>query len=107
MPQYKESTTQATEYTKPRSITIQMPVAGVGRIQFEEELVIEINGKTIRQPLSTLVEELTDPTETFVMYNPVTGNVVNGSPTVNYLTLYRALYSLYRHIADKRDNPPA
>jgi hypothetical protein len=71
-------------------------------ITFHEEDVIEFPvGKLMRTGMSQVYEKCTDPSEVFDTINPYTGEKVGEA---SYQDLQLMIYSMYLHLAKKRDN---
>lgn len=103
---YRESTTngQMTTWRRAANITISNPADGVPSIVFYEEDKIRLpngslmSGPGVRDP--QIKADLKDPLTEFPLINPATGEVIG---VARYQDLYVVLYSLYLHLAAKRD----
>lgn len=70
-------------------------------ITFSEEMIVVENGvQVFQRDIGGVREEFSDPSVAFPLLNP-TDDTVAGEAT--YGQIYALLYSLYRHLADKRD----
>lgn len=75
----------------------------ISAISFDEEIVTKLpTGNTFVEPVSNsqLLQPFGDGTETFNLLNPYTDEIIG---TKNFKDVYDLLYSLYRHVANKRD----
>lgn len=100
---YKQQTTEM--YTRASSIVIDNPLAAIPNITFHEQYATT-DGVAIAGRAGSCWLNLnpgTEPTP-FDLVHPETGEAV-GSMTYGEFQL--ALYSLYLHVAAKRDEPPA
>lgn len=110
MANYKESTLQGTSWRRCRMIQINNPHASLfqqkAAATFYEEDVIDLgNGQLVFLPEpgpKTVFSVVVDPTKTFDIYDPITGQKVEGQ-TMSHAQLYGILYSAYRTEAEKRD----
>ena len=105
MSNYKENGITGSSYIRAGSINISNPLRGEKVATFYEEKVIDIGDDVIIQgngmPISQVFNEST-MNEVFHLLNPLTGEPVG--VTMSFQEVYVALYSLYLHIALKRDN---
>lgn len=102
MPNYKQNNISGITYTRANSVTIANPLEGLKNISFTEEEITEINGTTSKKTIGILTEFLTtdNKDEAFDVFNPIDDSIIASS---TYGQVYALLYSLYRHIAHKRD----
>jgi hypothetical protein len=103
MPNYKEQTATATAWQRANEVRISNPANGVPNIVFYEEEAINLPSGIITRNVGNLTESFADPTKTFNLLHPVTGDVIG---TAAYQDIYVMLFSLYMALADRRDNPP-
>lgn len=109
MANYKQSTIQGTTWRRCRMIQIHNPHSSLFEQKptatFYEEDVVDVGNKLIFLPdtgTNTVFSIKVDPTETFDIYDPLTGEKVEGQ-TMTHAQLYTILYSAYRTEAEKRD----
>ena len=109
--QTTEKTVKVTTYDRSDQVTIYNPLNGIPSIHYKEEEVrvsqiddgpTEVASSGRKQGI--LAEELTPDnlTETFDLRNPVTGELLG--TTATYQDLQVAVFSLYYHLATKRDS---
>lgn len=98
---YKETSVVGTKYTRSNRVKIHNPLGSTSSIVFNEENVVITDDGVISERAGSISESLTNPLETFDIRNPETDEVIG---TMTYQEVYVALYSLYRHLADKRDS---
>lgn len=100
MPNYKETTISGSSYIRAHRVIINNPYQGIPTISFQEEEVLNVNGQVIQQQKESVNESLTDPSASFPLVDPTTGDSL-GEAT--YGQIYVLLHSLYLHLAAKRD----
>jgi hypothetical protein len=115
MPDYRQTTGQATTWLRAHSITISNPLAGQGQggptITFSEQEVLQMGERVIVTPSNTgpdWPKLAFDPAASITLLNPETGAPTGG--TMSHTQLYTAIYSLYMQAAAERDAralPPA
>lgn len=104
---YKESALTGKSWQRAGRITIENPVSNGKAIIFHEELATQLSDGTMNNvPLGTLREDFIDPAERFQMRDPVSDGIIEGQ-TLSYGEAYAILYSLYHHVAGKRDQAEA
>lgn len=102
MPNYRESSAQATVWRRCNRILIENPSSGTPRITLYEEDVASLGERAISKDAGVIVESFT-PEEVFF-----TRTYPDGELTGDYVTqqhVFELLYSFYMHCANKRDNP--
>ncbi len=101
---YKNETIgDATTYIRPYQTISTGPLNGPNSMTiFEEKIVILSDASVQKIPLDTaeLQVTITDPTESFDIVNPTTGEVTG---TMTFAQLKVQMYSLYLHLAALRD----
>lgn len=107
MSNYKENEVAGTTWTRARAILITNPIGGVPAISFVEEDVFLVGQQLISRDANSISfpaihENFLHPMTEFPLLHPETGDVIG---TSKYLDLQVILYSLYMHLAGKRDNP--
>lgn len=115
---YNEGT--ATSWQRANRIVIDHPIPGTGRpstISFVEEIAVALpNGRFAISPVGVLTEALltegenNNLGEVVQLMNPLTGQPIEGQ-TITYEMAQVIMYSIYLHVAQKRDaltnqNPP-
>lgn len=106
MANYKETTVAGTSYVRAREVHIDNPLGGPGKVQFMEEKVLNLDGSVAVVPnpgLDFLAESFTpdNVATSFAMMGP------DGTPTgatATYQDVYNTLFSLYYHLALRRDH---
>jgi hypothetical protein len=101
MPNYKESNISGVEWQRCHTVTIQNQLELPKKIDFQEEQVIDINGKIYHEWVAGC-STVFDPSASFDILDPQT-NVATGQ-AMTHQDLYVALYSLYMQTAQERDN---
>lgn len=102
-----ETIGDATTYVRPRETVSTGLISGENTLRiFEEKITVLSDGTVIRSDLETpeLSVTISDPTETFDVVNPTTGEVT-GSLSLAQIKTY--LYSMYLHFAAQRDEADA
>ena len=107
MPLYNEETitetTSKTRYEYAYNIEVQNFIDSVPKVVFktaQAERDNETGKEDLLEYLRTL-EETYDGNEIFDLLNPTNGSVVG---TMDYDTLFAAMYSLFFHVATKVDS---
>ena len=100
MQNYKESNISGVEWQRCHTVTIQNQLASVKKIDFQEEKVIDINGKIYHEWIAGCSKDY-DSSASFPIVDPTTG--VETGQTMTHQELYAALYSLYMQTATERD----
>lgn len=101
MANYKEKTVAGSEYVRCSEVRIFNPLGGVPTINFSEENVTTLSTKTLTEGGSGFVLAF-DPSKTYPMLDPVTGDALGGSVTL--AEVYAMIYSVYVGAAVERDN---
>lgn len=101
-PDYKADTIKGKQ--RAFEMLVKNPDGGIPTIDFSEELVVR-DGDTVIYQKDTghATDSLTDPAEVVQLVNPVTGEVIG---EFTYQDYYVMSYSVYRHVAAKRDELP-
>lgn len=102
---YKETKTPITGETatwvRANQVFISNEFNQIPSIRFQEEMItLYPDNQTVKKPLTAITEKMTDATHEFDLIMPDTGAVVD---KMTYGELQMALYSLYLHLAAKRD----
>jgi hypothetical protein len=100
MANYKQATLAAQTWQRAKQVTITNTYDAVPTIAFQEEQVIDINGKLTLQDIGVITKDLSTPTASFKLVSPVDGSVLG---TATYQDVYVMLSSLYLDLATKRD----
>jgi hypothetical protein len=101
MANYKNSEIVGESWQRACRVVIENPYGEIPSIQFAEEKMFLIDNEMIPRPLDRLSETMSDPTMTFPLINPSTGEVLG--TTASYQDVYIMLHSLYISLAVKRD----
>ena len=104
MSDYKETTVSGSSWQRCHQIVIDNPRGGVPTVRFDEEEVLALADQEIKRPMGQLALPF-DPARTFVLRNPVTGEVIPDAAST-YGDVYVLLYSAYMAAALERDTPP-
>jgi len=106
MPDYRESTAEATSHRRAYAVHLQNPYERpeASGILFEEEDVMTMAGRTIRVTTGTVSSGFT-PAATFPLLDPTTGGPTGATAT--HMDVYVMLNSLYIHLAMLRDEDDA
>jgi len=101
---YKKTTIgDVTTYVRPFQTVSLGPLNGPNSLVISEELVIVLpDASTVTLPLATpeLQATITDPTQSFNIIDPTTGDITG---TKTFAQLKCELYSLYLYLASIRD----
>jgi len=92
-------------YTRATSIVIQNPLDGAPEIRFnEEDVVVETDGAQKATGFSGefVHAEMTDPQESFVLINPLTGEAIDGTTTGSVTELQVLMTSFYYYLKEKQ-----
>ena len=100
MPDYKESILSGTEWQRCNVVVVTNPLSGTPKISFEEERVVSVGGRVIKEGIGGCQKAFT-PAAAFPLLDPSTNLPVGASMT--HADLYVALYSLYMQTALERD----
>lgn len=102
---YKETTVSGSKWQRAATIVFYNPHEGIPSVTFNEEELAVVGSEVYQKQVGTLSAQFTDPSISFNLLNPGDNTTVIGSAT--YQDAYVMLLSLYLHLADLRDNPPA
>lgn len=107
MSDYKEAQVSGKKWQRAKYINITNERDKAPSITFIEEELIDIgDGEIVSRHIPKVLEKefTTENSDTsFALMNTETNTAVKDS-TMTYGELYTALYSLYFHLADARDN---
>jgi hypothetical protein len=99
MGNYKQE--KVTGWQRSKQVIIKNDYKVVPTIEFTEEMVVEVDGALInKKDVGTVGTSLKDPSMSFDLLNPENDQIIGKG---NYGQAYVLLYSIYRHLADKRD----
>lgn len=101
---YIGTTYTATKYTRCKYVSISNPLGQNPLIEFQEELVTKVdNGESIREPMGSISEELTqaNANTSFPLVDPETLQPLG--QTMTYLEVNVIIRSLYAFMAARRD----
>ena len=102
MPNYNETTTTGTMWTRCNQIIIDNPYAALQKsCRFLEENVVHI-GDNIVNSQRGFMRKVFNPNEVITIRDPVTGEPTG--QTATHQELYNLLYSLYMQSALERDS---
>jgi hypothetical protein len=102
---YRMKEGAATTWRRSHHIVINNPIGGPASFAFQEQDVVDLNGKVMVTPGDySAVGGQFDPAAEFPLISPIDGKPFGKSMTQQ--ELYVALHSLYMHLAVKRDTPP-
>lgn len=108
MANYQESTVNGAKWLRAKQVVVENEYGQMPSIAFTEEEVMQIAGETSVIKLTTpsnprppLVEMFSNPDEVMQLLDPDTDAVVGAA---KYSEIRQMLYSLYRHVAAKRDS---
>jgi len=100
MANYKQSNISGQEYQRCYSVNISNPLDAVKQIGFAEEKIYVFDQTTINKQVAGCGLKY-DPTATFPILDPVTGNPTG--KTATQAQIYQMIYSLYIQTATARD----
>ncbi len=101
MANYKQSTVNAgAAWTRSYQVVVDNKYNEVPVITFNEEEIVDTGSTVISKHVFALQQDMSDPTVTFNLVHPVTGDVIG---TASYQDAYVMLSSLYLSLALKRD----
>ena len=103
MPNYRETTTSGTSYTRAHTVVINNDL-NFKNIEFQEERVFVMeDGETLNKRLGHLDCDFTPETAAtvFPVIDPETGE--DTGATASYGEVYALLFSVYMHMAAERD----
>jgi len=108
MNRYKQTSITGESYVRADQVAIKNPLGGNPTVTFTEEQVINIEDSVSTRAISNVQETLiyqgenANITEKVQVINPVTLEEVEGA-TMTYGELVGAIYSMYYHLAKKRN----
>ena len=105
MANYNEKTVNGvvSDYQRSNKVIIVNELATTPEITFMEQIITSLpDGRKIVSGQTKCSDMMSNPLEPFDLLNPETDEVIG---TGKYMDAYVMLYSIYRHVADKRDNP--
>mgnify|MGYP003352253880 CR=1 FL=1 len=97
---YKETTGEASAYTRCNRIFIENPKDGSKRVTFNEEKLVNINGEAIKQEIGSCTA-IFNPVEIIPLIDIAT--LEPTGETITHLDAYKMLFSLYIATAKHRD----
>jgi len=108
-PDYRKSEIAGSEWTRCLHVECDNPYIDpdnpngqTPKIRFDEERRLQLAGGTnIGVPAGSVTEEFTDPSILFPLLDPATGELLGQD--ASYGALYAMLFSLYMHLAHRRD----
>ena len=103
MANYNQNTISGdvSEYQRSHKVIITNELDGIPEITFMEQILTFLpDGRKIPTGNTKCVDQLVDPLEEFILLNPNDDTILG---TAHYQDTYVLLYSLYRHVAAKRD----
>lgn len=107
MSNYAESPVTGTQWLRAARVVVENPRAGTPAVTFVEERALQLGSDVLLTPAGNLVEpfiqagEDANIDEAFQLRNPLNGALLGTSAT--YAELQVLLFSLYYHVAAKRD----
>lgn len=103
MPNYRQSDVSGQRYRRCVRIDLQNTLGATPHAIFFEEDVAILGDDTIIRPAGHIDIAMTAPNTQFPLLNPADDSVIG---TGTHGQAYVLMYSLYRALADARDNPP-
>lgn len=105
MPNYKQQSGGATTWQRSKEILITNQYGRIPTATFYEEQVTTLDdGTMFNRGLGAIVKEISNPAESFPLYHPETNQIIGEG---NFAQVAVMLHSVYMHLANLRDNPPA
>lgn len=110
MPKYKERQVDGVAWNRAKQIICNNPYNGIPSIHYHEESMTSFSDGSVisNNTPGTQINQLFTPDlaeEEFQLVNPMTDELVPDQ-FATYQTLFVLLYSLYFHLAKKRDQGP-
>lgn len=104
MPSYKESAVSGTSYQRCRSLYFENPKGAEPSVLLREERVTILGDRMDCQPIGEIIETFKRAEFGTVVQlcDPNTDEPIAGQ-TTTFADIHIALFSLYRHLAEKRD----
>ena len=103
MPDYKELQIAGKKWQRCYRIDLQNNSGHMPCAIFYEEERYTVNDETIAKPVGHIQVNFDAPAKTFDLLNPSTDDVIGAA---QHQDVYILMYSLYRALANERDNPP-
>lgn len=109
MSKYKQTDITGESYIRFDQAVIKNPLNKNPSITFTEEQVMNIDGEEIHRAVSNVSETLKlysehqNLDEVVPLVNPITSEPIEGA-SMTYEQIMTGIFSLYYHLADKRDN---
>jgi hypothetical protein len=100
MANYKQSNLTGQEYQRCYAVSISNPLDATKQMGFAEEKIYVFDQTTINKQVAGCAVKY-DPTATFPIIDPVTGNPTG--ETATQAQIYQMIYSLYIQTATARD----
>lgn len=103
MADYKAKTVSGeyTEYQRSNKVIITNELGGLPEVTFMEQVLGTLpDGNMMQVRATKCVDNFGNPIEEFNLLNPLDDTILG---TAKYQDVYVLLYSLYRHVAAKRD----
>ena len=103
MQNYKETEVSGTSYVRAREVVVSNVLDGYKGIMYVEEEVSILGEKIMRETAGALHQEFTaeNASTEFPLLNPITNEPIGATAT--FQDVYVLLFSLYYHMATKRD----
>lgn len=107
MADYAESPITGTQWQRAARVVIENPRNGTPAVTFVEERALQLGDEVLLTPVGNLVEPFiqsgngANVEEEFALRNPLDGSLLG--VTATYGELQVLLFSLYYHVAAKRD----
>lgn len=107
MSNYAESPVTGTQWLRAARVVVENPRAGTPAVTFVEERALQLGSEVLLTPAGNLVEPFiltgdgANAGEVFQLRNPLDGAPLGATAT--YADLQVLLFSLYYHVAAKRD----
>jgi hypothetical protein len=101
---YQEKTETVTSWVRSNLVRIDNRLNATPSMIFSQEKAMKLpDGSVITQPLDNVSADLSDPTRSFKLLNPVTGE--DAGEAMTYAEVYAALYSLYLDLVTPKSDP--
>jgi hypothetical protein len=108
MGRYKQTDITGESFIRFHEAFIKNPLNTNPSISFTEEQILNIGGEEIKRPINNVAETLglydeeNNLGEVVQLINPLTFEPIEGA-TMTYAEIMTSVYSLYNHLAVKRD----
>lgn len=109
MSNYAESPVTGTQWLRAARVVVENPRDGTPAVTFIEERALQLGSEVILTPAGSVIEPFilsgdgANAAEEFALRNPIDGSLLGATAT--YGDLQVLLFSLYYHVAAKRDAP--